>query len=290
MPSAHEDARSDAVRYHSPGTLYLCGLEVGAGLLVDREGLLLELRELDRLTLERLEEPLERLTLERLEDRLLERLTLGRDLEVVEGRLDRTEEEPDLLGDRTPLLLRETLEPREELLPVTTERGALDWDREPTLEFLDPLLPRDLEKRLPTLLRGIVVTWTFRLRLRLEEVRALPVDATLRAPRGALATLGSPDRALELAVERPARVEVRDLEKLLVTPRWTLVVSAPRFLLVSTALRGRLWLVPAASLLGSPVFRLSTRFRSMLLTRAPSTREARKSSSVTTVSPEPGSW
>ena len=264
---------------------------MGADLLVDRDRLLLEVRELDRPTLDRLGDLLlGRLTLDRDLEVLEGRLTLDRDLEVLEGRIDRTEEELGLLDVRTPLLLRrETLEPREELLPDTTEREVLDGDRELTLELLDPLLLRDFEKSLPTLLRGIVVTFGCEVRLRLEEAKALPVDATLRAPRGVLVTLGSPDRDLELAVERPARVEVRDLEKLPVTPRWALVVSAPRFLLVSTALRGRLWLVPAASLLGSPVFRLSTSFRSMLLRRAPSTREARKSSSVTTVSPEPGS-
>ena len=88
-------------------------LEVGAGLLVDLEGLL-EGRELDRPTLEPLKERvLDRPTLERLEDRLLGRLTLDRDLELLEGRLDRTEEELGLLDVRTRLLLRETLEPRE---------------------------------------------------------------------------------------------------------------------------------------------------------------------------------
>ena len=273
-------------------TFYPCGLGVGADLLVDRDRLLLEVRELDRPTLDRLGDLLlgHWLTLDRLGDLLLGRLTLDRLGDLLLGRLT-LDRDLEVLDVRTPLLLRrETLEPREELLPGTTEREVLDGDRELTLELLDPLLLRDFEKSLPTLLRGIVVTFGCEVRLRLEEAKALPVDATLRAPRGVLATLGFPDRTLELAAERPARVEVRDLEKLPVTPRWALVVSTPRLLPASTALRGRLRLVPAASLLGSPVFRLSTSFRSMLLRRAPSTREARKSSSVTTVSPEPGSW
>ena len=137
------------------------GREVGAGLLLDG-------REEVRL--------LERLTLERLEVRLLERLTLERDLELLEGRLDRTEEEEGRLPDvRTAPLLRETLEPREELLPVTLDREVVERDRDPTVEFLDPLLLPDFEKRLPTLLRGIVVTRGRAVRLRLdEEVNALP--------------------------------------------------------------------------------------------------------------------
>ena len=225
MPSVRGDARSDAVRYVLS---YLGGrgLEVGVGLLVGREGLL-EDRGLDRPTLERVGEL------------VLDRLMLDRDLEGLEGRLDRTEEELGLLDVRTRLLLRETLEPREELLPVTIEREVLDGDRDPTFELLDPLVLRDFEKRLPTLLRGIVVTRGPEVRLRLEEVTALPVcregalalvsprpdvlvlgelvailraelpvpvDVTLRAPRGDLKTLGSPDCALELAAERPARV------------------------------------------------------------------------------------
>ena len=148
------------------------GLEVGAGLLLDGREELLE-----RLTPERLEvRLLERLTLARLEVRLLERLTLERDLELLEGRLDRTEEEEGRLPDvRTAPLLRETLEPREELLPVTLDREVVERDRDPTVEFLDPLLLPDFEKRLPTLLRGIVVTRGRAVRLRLdEEVNALP--------------------------------------------------------------------------------------------------------------------
>ena len=134
------------------------GLEVGAGLLLDGR-----------------EELLERLTPERLEVRLLERLTLERDLELLEGRLDRTEEKVGLPDLRTAPLLRETLEPREELLPVTLDREVVERDRDPTVEFLDPLLLPDFEKRLPTLLRGIVVTRGRAVRLRLdEEVNALP--------------------------------------------------------------------------------------------------------------------
>ena len=101
----------------------------------------------------------------REEVRLLERLTLERDLELLEGRLDRTEEEEGRLPDvRTAPLLRETL-----------DREVVERDRDPTVEFLDPLLLPDFEKRLPTLLRGIVVTRGRAVRLRLdEEVNALP--------------------------------------------------------------------------------------------------------------------
>lgn len=82
----------------------------------------------------------------------------------------------DLPDVRTAPLLRETLEPpREELLPARLDREVVERDRDPTVEFLDPLLP-DVEKRLPTLLRGIVVTRGPEVRLRLdEEVKALPV-------------------------------------------------------------------------------------------------------------------
>ena len=137
------------------------GLEVGAGLLLDGR-----------------EELLERLTPERLEVRLLERLTLERDIELLEGRPDRVEEfEKVGLADlRTAPLLRETLEPREELLLVTVDREVVERDRDPTVEFLDPLLLPDFEKRLPTLLRGSVVTRRREVRLRLdEEVKVLPV-------------------------------------------------------------------------------------------------------------------
>ena len=147
------------------------GLEVGAGLLDGREELL------ERLTPERLEvRLLERLMLERLEVRLLERLTPERDLELLEGRLGRTEEKVGLLDVRTAPLLRERLEPREELLPVTLDREVVERDRDPTVEFLDPLLLPDFERRLPTLLRGIVVTRGREVRLRLdEEGKAFPV-------------------------------------------------------------------------------------------------------------------
>ena len=148
-------------------------VEVGADLLLDgREELLERLtpeRLLERLILERL---LERLILERL----FERLTLERDLELLEGRLGRTEEDVGVPDVRTARLLRETLEPREELLPVTLDREVVvERNRDPTVEFL-PLLPPDFEKRLPTLLRGIVVTRGREVRLRLdEEAKALPV-------------------------------------------------------------------------------------------------------------------
>ena len=158
---------------------YLRGrdLEVGAGLLLDgRERLLgrltlerLEVRLLERLTLERLGlRLLGRLTLERLGLRLLGRLTLERLGLRLLGRLTL-----ERLGLR---LLRDTLEPRKELLPVTFDREVVERDRDPTVEVLDPLLLPDFEKRLPTLLRGIVVTRGREVRLRLdEEVKALPV-------------------------------------------------------------------------------------------------------------------
>ena len=241
---------------------------MGADLPVDREGLL------DRPTLERLgallmlDRPtllgrlgalrvLDRLTLGRLGARVLGRLTLERDLELPDGRLDRIEEDEVGLPD-----VRATPLPRETL------------DRDPTVDLVDLLLLPGLEKRLPTLLRGIVVTRGREVRLRLEEeVKALPVcregareltspragvlvreelvaalvrevpvpvEVAWRAPRGALVTFEPPDRALELAGARPARLEVRALEKPPVTPRCALVDSTPRPFPVTTVLRGRL--------------------------------------------------
>ena len=238
------------------GTSYLGVLdrEVGADLPVDREGLL------GRPTLERLGVllMLDRLTLGLLGARVLDRLTLRRDAELPDRRLDPIEEdEVGLLDVRARPLPRETL------------------DRDPTVDLVDPLLlPPGLEERLLPLPRGIVVTRGREVRLRLEEeVKALPVcregareltspragvlvreelvaalvrevplpvEVAWRAPRGALVTLEPPDRALELAGARPARLEVRALEKPPVIPRCALVDSTPRPFPVTTVLRGRL--------------------------------------------------
>jgi hypothetical protein len=279
------------------------GLEVGADLPVDRDGALdrpmldrLGARLLDRPILDRL--GLDRPMLDRLGARLLDRPMLGR-LGLDRPILDR-------LGAR--LLGRLELKRLGgRVLRDTVDRELVERDRDPTVEFL-----------LGLLLRGIVVTRGREVLLRLEDVNVLtggreevreptvagagvlvlaelvatllravrvPVDVTSRAARGALVT---PEEAADRVFE-PVTLEVRALEKLLVTPRWALVEFTPRALPATNVVRGRLRLGPVDKLLGRPAFRFPASVRFRLVTRDRSTREALKSSSVTTVSPDPGS-
>lgn len=135
-----------------------------------------------------------------------------------------------------------------------------------------PPLPLEVSAPLPL---GIVVTRGRRVRLVFEEAEGLPA-----LPE---------DRREGPAAERSARVEDGDRETLPLACSLAFVVATPRFWLATKACPDRLWRFPAANSRGSPVFRLSTNLGSMLLTLARSAREAPKSPSGTTVSPEPGS-